>query len=162
MNLFTTPLFAEGILPFLLVFVIVFAVLQKSKVLGEGKSQIDALVALAVGLILIGLPQPRNLIVSIVPWLAVALVVLFIILVLYGFGGEYDIDPKKGLKIPNWFSKGVMAVAIIFVIILVLSLTGGWDYLKRWFDDTAVFSNILILVVVAGALWLALRNPKAE
>ncbi|MEI7719441.1 MAG: hypothetical protein WCI72_06225 [archaeon] len=162
MDLFTTDLFTKGILPFLLVFVLIFALLQKSKIFGEGKSQIDALISLAIALILIGIPQPRDIIVNMVPWLAVALVVLFIVLVIYGFGGEYDADPKKGLKIPKWFSKTVLVLAILFVVILVLSVTDGWTYIKGWIDDSSVFSNILLLVVIAGAMWIALRNSSED
>ena len=44
-----TSEFAVGIIyPFLLVFVLIFAVLQKSKILGEDKKQIDSLIALSI------------------------------------------------------------------------------------------------------------------
>jgi hypothetical protein len=36
-TLLSHPLFIEAILPFLLIFAVVFAVLQKSRILGEGK-----------------------------------------------------------------------------------------------------------------------------
>ena len=54
MAIFSNPFFTEMLLPFLLVFVVVFAILQKSKILGDGKAQIDAIVGLVIGLILIG------------------------------------------------------------------------------------------------------------
>ena len=44
--IFDNPFFTEMLLPFLLVFVVVFAILQKTKILGEEKAQIDAIVAL--------------------------------------------------------------------------------------------------------------------
>ena len=40
-------LFTRFAWPFLLVFFIVFAILEKTKLLGEGKKQVNALVALA-------------------------------------------------------------------------------------------------------------------
>ena len=52
-TLLSHPIFVETILPFLLVFTLVFAVLQKSKILGDNKKQIDAIVSLVVGLLLI-------------------------------------------------------------------------------------------------------------
>ena len=66
------------ILPFLLVFVIIFAILQKSKILGAGKAQIDALVSLVIAIVLIVFPTPRDIIVNLVPWLAVGVVVILV------------------------------------------------------------------------------------
>ena len=156
MDLFTTDLFTKGILPFLLVFVLIFAILQKSKIFGEGKSQIDALISLAIALILIGMPTPREIILNIVPWLAVALVILFVVLVIYGFGGEYD--DKKGLKLPKWFNQTVLGLAILFVVILVLVVTNGWVTLKGWLSSSSVFGNVFLIVVIAIVLWVALRG----
>ena len=161
MDLFTTDLFTKGILPFLLVFVLIFAILQKSKIFGEGKSQIDALISLAIALILIGVPTPREIILNIIPWLAVALVVLFVVLVIYGLGGEVEKD--KGLKLPNWFNQTVLGLAILFVVILVLVVTNGWEIIKSWFDDSSVFGNVFLILVIAVVLWVALKGTgKSE
>jgi len=162
MDLFTTDLFTKGILPFLLVFVLIFALLQKSKLLGEGKSQIDALLSLAVALILIAIPTPRDIIVSLIPWMAVALVVLFIVLVIYGLGGDYD-KTTKALKIPSWFSKSVLVAAIVFVVVLVLTVTGGWTYIWGWVNDgSSILGNVLIIIVIGAALWVALRKDSGN
>ena len=55
----------EWFLPFILVFVICFAILEKSKILGNGVSRIDALVSLAVGFLAVSLPYSRDVIVDI-------------------------------------------------------------------------------------------------
>ena len=86
---------------------------------------------MAVALILIGFPTPRDIIINIIPWLAVALIVLFVILVIYGLSGE--IDKEKGLRLPSWFNKAVMPIAILFVVILVLTITGAWSKIFSWF-----------------------------
>jgi hypothetical protein len=44
--IFISPFFMDYVLPFVLVFTLVFALLQKTKILGDGKKQIDSLVAL--------------------------------------------------------------------------------------------------------------------
>lgn len=160
MDLFTTDLFAKGILPFLLVFVLVFAILQRSKIFGDGKSQIDALLSLAVALILIGFPTPRDIILNIIPWLVVALIVIFIILVIYGLSGE--VDKEKGLKLPKWFNKAVMPAAVLFVVILVLTVTGGWAKIFGWFSDSSAFGNIFMILIVAIVLWVALRKDSSS
>ena len=157
MDLFTTDIFAKGILPFLLVFVLVFAILQKSKLFGEGKSQIDALIALVIGLILIGFSQPRDYIVTMLPWLAVALVVLLIVFLIYGFIAS---DNKDGLKIPDWVKKSGIWVAIIFTTILVLAITGSWSILVGWYNDSNILGNVLVIIAIAVALWIALGGKK--
>ena len=56
------------LLPFLLVFVVIFAILEKSKVFGNDKHQINSLVSLLIGLILITFPGPRDIIIEFMPW----------------------------------------------------------------------------------------------
>lgn len=154
MNFFTNELFAHGILPFLLVFVLIFAILQKTKILGEGKSQIDALVSLAIALILIGFPAPRDMIVNIVPWLGVALVVLLVFFLLYGFTGA---DFSKGDGLPKWVKNGILILAIIFVVALVIWASGFWPTINGWFSgNDSVWGNVLMVLVVGVALWVAL------
>ncbi len=159
MDLFTTDIFTKGILPFLLVFVLVFAVLQKSKIFGEGKSQIDALISLVVGLILIGFPVPRDYIVAMIPWLAVALVVLLVVFLIYGFVAS---DNKDGMKIPEWVKKSSIWVAIIFAAILVIVITGGWETIRGWYNDSNIIGNVLIIVAIGVALWIALGGKSEK
>lgn len=151
MAMFTSIFFTEGVLPFLLVFVLVFAVLQKTKVLGDGNSKVDSLIALVIGLILIGAPQPRQYIVGIIPWLAVALVVLLILFLIYGFGAS---DAKTGLVLPDWFKKNSLWAAIVFVVIVVISVIIGWNSIGGWFDSEWM-GNVLVLLVIGVALWVA-------
>ena len=47
-TILSSPLVVEVLLPFLLVFTLVFAVLDRTKLLGEGKRQINAIISLAM------------------------------------------------------------------------------------------------------------------
>lgn len=155
MAFFTDPIFVEGVLPFLLVFVLVFAILQKSKLFGENKNQIDALISLAIALMLIAFPTPRDYIVEMVPWLAVALVVLLIFLLIYGFVDSGE----NGINIPDWVKNLVLILGIIFVAILALVITGQWDNFLNWFSDdvsSETWANVLIIVAIAVAMWFAM------
>lgn len=154
MNFFTTELFAHGVLPFLLVFVLIFAILQKTKILGDGKSQIDALVSLAIALILIGFPTPRDMIVNVVPWLAVALVLLLVVFLIYGFTGA---DFSKGEGVPKWLKSAILIGAIVFVVALVIWASGFWPTIQGWFSGSdSIFGNVVMVLVVGVALWVAL------
>ena len=43
----------DSVLPFILIFTIVFAVLQKTKIIGEGKRQFNTIVALVLSLMVV-------------------------------------------------------------------------------------------------------------
>lgn len=154
MNLFNGELFLNGILPFLLVFVLIYAVLQKTKVLGDNKSQIDALVSLAMALMLVAFPTPRNYIIRIVPWLAVALVVLLVIFLIYGFGSS---DKDRGIVLPEWFKKNMLWVAIVFVTLVVLSIAVGLDGVRGWFN-TDIFGYIIVALIIGVVFWVVTKK----
>jgi hypothetical protein len=158
MWLFESALFTEVLLPFLLVFVLVFAVLQKTKVLGDKKNQIDALVALTVGLILIGVSSARNFIVNVTPWLAVGLVVILIYLLLFGFVGS---DNKDGIKLEKWMKPTFAVLAAVFVVVIVLIYSGAWS---KIFDSGSMTNswlpNIIFLVIIGVAMAVALGGKK--
>ena len=99
-TIFSNPLFRDLILPFLLIFTLVFAILDRTKILGEGKKQINAIISLVIALIFIGFAYPTGIIVRLVPFLAVALFLLFIFMLIYGFiqGKEKEVL-GTGLKI---------------------------------------------------------------
>ncbi len=151
-------LFQEMILPFLLVFVLFFAVLQKTKILGENKNQIDALISLVIGLILIGFPQPRDLIVGIMPWFSVAVVVVLVFLLLYGFvAGEIKAD-----EIPGWMKITFGVLAGVFTIGVVAYVSGFWKWVEGWLSggSSGWVANAIFIVVIVGALVAVLASGK--
>ncbi len=155
--IFDNPFFTEMLLPFLLVFVVVFAILQKSKILGGGKAQIDALVALVIGLILIGVPQPREIIVGIMPWLAVGVAVILVFLILYGFvAGDLS-------NAPDWMKIVFGILAGVFTLGVVLYITGLWGIIGGWLSggkSSNVWMNVLMIVLVIGAMAVAVFSGK--
>ena len=157
--IFDSPFFTEMLLPFLLVFVVMFAILQKSKILGDGKAQIDALVALVIGLLLIGVPQPREIIVGIMPWLAVGVAVILIFLILYGFvAGDLSSAPK-------WMKVTFGILAGLFTIGVVLYVTGVWSVIGDWFsrgDSSGIWMNVLMVALIVGAMAVAVFSGKKK
>ena len=153
---FDSVLFSQGILPFLLVFVLIFAILQKSKILGDGKAQIDAILSLVIALILIATPAPRQMIVDFMPWLAVAATVILVFLILYGFvAGDLG-------SAPDWMKITFGILAGLFTIGLVVVVTGLWPVFKGWFDagGSELWGGIIMLVIIAGAVAVAVTSGK--
>lgn len=161
-TMFSSPIFVDVILPFLLVFTLVFAVLDKTKLLGEGKKQINAITSLVIGLILIGFPFARDIIVRLIPFLVVALVILFIFMLLYGFvSGKKEGDVlSPGLKI----TLGI--IAGLAVVVAVLWVTGAWDYIYELtvegeFSET-IWINVFMLAIIGGAIAIVVSGKKGD
>lgn len=151
------PILKDVILPFILVFVLIFAILQKSKLLGEGKARIDALVSLAISLILIITPPARIFIVTLVPWLAVGLAVMLVFLLLYGFVAE------EGWKNQKWVKIVFGILAGIFVIGIVIYAGGFWSDLESFFSggfNGSLGMNIFLIVIIAAVVILAIVGAK--
>lgn len=156
-TIFSSALVKEAILPFLLVFVLIFAILEKTKILGEGKKQINAIISLVIALILIVFPYPRDIIVNLMPVLAVVAVVLFVFMLLYGFVGMTgkEFTMPKGLKI----TFGILIAIVLIVAILII--TGYWENFSGWFSGESggkVWQNIIIILIIGGVIALVLST----
>lgn len=145
----------QSVLVFLLVFTLVFAVLQKSKILGDGKSQIDALIALAIGLMVVTVGYATSLIRQLVPFLAVSLVIILVFLLLVGIffkAGEF--------KLSGGVITAFGILAFIAVVIAVISFSGGWALIEKYISGTQggqIFSNVVLLAVVGAAVWIVIK-----
>jgi len=159
--IFANSFFTEMLLPFLLVFVVIFAILQKSKILGEGKAQIDAIVSMVIGLILIGVPQPRDIIVGIMPWLAVGVAVILVFLILYGFvAGDLS-----GKETPVWMKTTFAVLAGVFTLAVILYISGlGRAILDliSGSNGSGVWTSVLMIALVIGAMAVAVFGTKKK
>ncbi len=152
-------IFTQFALPFLLVFFIVFAILEKTKVLGDDKKQLDALVAFLIALIFVSAVFPKLVVGNLILFLTVAIIVVFVGLLIWGFvsGGEAKLE-GKGIKI----AAGI--VILIAVIAAVLWATGvGFGFIEYMFTQEwskTFWTNALFIVVIAAALALVIGKGK--
>ena len=88
---FILPVFS-----FILVYAMIFAILQKTKIFGDDRKQLNALLSFVIGLIFVGVAYPTEIVNNLVIFLAVAVVVMFVVLILWGFvsgvGLEKDLN----------------------------------------------------------------------
>ncbi len=156
----SNPFFVNYILPFVLLFTVIFAILQKSKIFGEGKKQIDALVSLVIALIVITFSNAVGIITSLMPFLAVSVVIILVFLLMYSmvFQGEDKFHLPKGIKI------GLSIVIVIAVVVAVLMATGAWDYIKyEWLytqESSSIFTNAIFLIIVAAVIAIMVWPTK--
>tara|TARA_Y100000034_G_scaffold103395_1_gene128897 strand:+ start:300 stop:830 length:531 start_codon:yes stop_codon:yes gene_type:complete len=156
------PIVVEAILPFVLVFTLVFAILQKTKVLGDGKRQIDALVALSIGLIVISFGNAIGIMIQLAVFLAVMLVIVLVLMLLVGSLGKGEFSESFGDKFKTWVG-GVLGIS---VVVAVLIITGAWDYIYDEFvlggEGDLIVNGIFIiaLVVALAAVWAGAGKGK--
>lgn len=154
------PFFTELVLPFLLVFTLIFAILDKTKVLGDGKRQINAIIGFVVGLMLIAFPQARDLVVNLMPLLAVLAVIFLVFMILYAFAsvGEEKVEIPSGLK---WVMVGIFSLAIVIGLII---FSGAWDTLNNYMGGggKGVVMNVFFVIVVIGGIVAVVASGKGE
>lgn len=150
-------IFTEFALPFLLIFFIVFAILEKTELLGDDKKQINALVAFVIGLIFVSAVSPKLMVSNLILFLTVAIVVMFIGMLLWGFvaGGDVQIKNDK--------VKWAMGIAIVIGVIgAVIWATGFYSFLDGLFFGGKVsgdfWINAVFVVVIAIALAVAIGS----
>lgn len=159
-NLLTSPFFVNIILPFILIFTLIFAILQKSKILGDGKRQIDAIVSFAIALIVISFGNAVGIITSLIPLLAVSVVVILVFLIMFAM--LFQGDDKFRLHVGVKWVIGIM-IAIV-VITSVLISTGAWDYV--YFElflggaSGVILTNIIFIVMIAAAVAVVVWPSK--
>jgi len=147
-TILSSPFVVETLLPFLLVFTVLFAILQKSEILGKDKRQIDAIVSLVVGLIVVSVGQASNIITGLMPVLAVALIVLLVFMILVGSvaGGKLELGSKIKTTV------GILAA--ITIVVALLYNTGFWVFLRDLFSGlgTDVITNIVFIIAIIAAV----------
>jgi hypothetical protein len=153
-------IFTKFAFPFLLIFFILYGILEKTKVFGEGKSKLNALVSFVVGLIFVGAVFPKLVVDNLILFLTIAIVVVFIGLILWGFISGED------AKVPSGVKPAFGAVVVIALIIAVLWATGVqgtvFDFLFRQSWSTAFWTNFAFLAVVVIALAVIIGSSKGK
>jgi len=159
-------LLTQFILPFLLVFAIVFAILQKTKLLGDDKKQIDAIVALVIGLIFVGVAYPKLVVGNLIQFLAVAIIVIFVGLILWGFATGSSLKEKMfdddKLKWTKWVFGVVLIIALIIALLWATNANIGnsLDFLfgSNW--SSGFWTNLLFIVVLVVVISVAVGTSK--
>jgi len=145
----------EPILAFLVVFVVTFAVLAKTKLLGESQF-VNVFVSFLIATIFVSAAGARDYVISVTPWFAILLVSLFFIFVLVGLTGDIE-----------WMSKGagIAALVLLGIVFLVSGYLIFSSYLNnpdivKFFDfisSSRISGAIALLIVGAIASWVLVK-----
>jgi hypothetical protein len=148
------------ILPFVLVTAIIYAVLEKMKLFGSDKHQLNAIVSGVIGLIFVGAVFPKLVIENLILFLVIAIVIIFVFLLLWGFVSGQDLKENiltnKGVK---WFVGIVIAIIVIFAVFWATGVnTTLFNLLFSQSWSNSFWTNFFFIVVVAGVIALVLKN----
>lgn len=152
----------DVILPFILIFTVIYAILEKSKILGQ-KKQYNVAISLVISLIPVMShitgrgPDVITIINNALPGIALWIVMFIAILLLIGLGGG-------NLSI---LGSGVMGVLVVLSILIVVFVFGnaagvvhGWPNWLNWLKDPATQAVIIVIVVFGLIIWFVTREPS--
>jgi hypothetical protein len=126
------------VIPFLLIFAVIFAILEKSKILGDNKT-IQAIVATSIGLLALQFDHVPRFFGVIFPRFGIGLSIFLVLLIMLGFfySGE--------------LSKGKVAwIGWVVGIGVVLWSLSSYD---EWFGDFGGwFSDYIYAIIILGAI----------
>ena len=162
--------FTDVMLPFLLIFVIVYAVLQKTRILGETKKNLNVVVAVVFALLVV-IPHvtgrfPANadpvlIINEALPQVSIVLVAVIFLLILIGvFGQDYVF---LGVTMPGWIT-----LVSLVVIILIFGGAAGWwsgqfgNTLENFFGTEGVAVFIMLLTFGIIIAWITSDSKERE
>ena len=140
-------------LPFLLIFTLVFAVLQKTKILGTGSKNFNAIVAFIIGALAVRNQDIVFLIQRFLPNVSMFVVIALMFLLLVGiFGGD---------KFHGFTGGWMLAAAIISFIFVGWALTADSFFAPPWLQDLFFLQDVgsLTLIGVAAlVVWFVFRE----
>ncbi len=156
LGIFELPIFSDIILPFVLMFVIVFAILEKTEILGKEKRQINAIVSFVFSLLYVAVPGAVGITKEMIPVIGVVIIILLSFMMLYGFVGGQP-QGNKGIKI----TAGILI--LITIIITLLHATGSLPVLRTWFSLDEVLSTAILLIFIIAIFSVVLTSkPEPE
>lgn len=166
--------FIDVLFPFLLVFAIVFAVMEKTKIFGEDKKNIHVMIALIIGLSVVvphiimgtsnpgdarltnGLPDAVEMINISLPQIGIIAVAFVMLLILVGiYGSQW-----MGNSLAGW-----MALISAIAVIVIFGGAAGWwesiEWLYDFFGDEAL--SVFIMLLVTGLIiWFITKDEKSQ
>lgn len=161
--------FFDIILPFLLIFAVVFGILEKTKILGEEKiggenypkKNLDAIIAFVIAMLVVATTKIVGIMNVALPRIALLIVVSLSFILMIGVfispGGVYEKLEKKWLAF-------LMILAFIIVVLIFLSaipaneeeswLEYGFNYAVQYWTGPVVGSIVLFALVIWAILYI--------
>ncbi len=151
--------FFDIVLPFLLVFTIMFAILQKTEILGKDRRELDAMVAFVTGMLVAATNKVVTIISDALPNLIVLVIAILGFLILLGTfykQGEFNFAKNDDNKWMMLTFSIIIFIAVLAIFLNSIKSESGvsWlsailTYIFQNFSGTVVTSLIFLVVVIA-------------
>ncbi len=160
----------DVVLPFLLVFTLVYALLEKTRVFGVErvgdkeftKKNVNSLVAFCIAFFVVASSQLVAIISEIVANTALLLVLLICFMLLVG---SMHRDSKEGFQLDGWTKHAFYAIMFVGILLIFLNALGwlqlGWNYLVLYWD-TQFVGMIMLLVVLLLLILYVVHTPGGK
>lgn len=158
----------DVILPFILIFTVVYAILQKAKIFGEGSKKFNLIIALVLGMLFV-VPHvtgqygrlgfdPVEVLNETLPGVSVLLIAFLLVLILVGLFGVSS-------------SGGIATIAVIISLVAITTIfsnaTGLWGsaglpFYLAWLEDPDLQALLIIILVFGLIVWFITKEPSHE
>ncbi len=159
----------DVVLPFLLVFTIVFAIMEKTKVLGVEKTKegdftrknLNSMVAFVTAFLVVASSRLVAIINETMAHMVLLLMmsVCFLLLI-----GSFMKETKEGVFLEKGWKTMFMVIMFIGIVLIFLNALGWlfpmWVWMSRNYDSTAAASILLVGMIVGVMYWIT-KSPSA-
>ncbi len=139
---------------FLFVFVIVYALLAKTALLGGGKF-VNVLVSFIIAIIFATIGSMQEYVRTVTPWFVVLVIVMFFILIIIGMSQQKigDIVGKKFV----WVF--IVALILIFLVAATKVFSPIWFEVRQFIThEGRIVGGIILLVIAVIVAWVITRK----
>jgi Na+(H+)/acetate symporter ActP len=160
----------DVLLPFILIFTIVFAVLQKTKILGEDENKkprknFNVVIALVLALSVViphvtnSYPDGKDIVQIIngaLPNISLIVVAIIMLLLVIGVWG-------KPLNIAGSSLGGWVVIISAIVVVYIFGAEANWFSMPSWLDfleDPATQATIIVVLVFAIIIWFVTKEDS--
>ena len=143
------------VIPFLLIFAIVYAILDKTKILGEDNKGILAIISVSVGLLSLQFDFVSNFFAVIFPRFGIGLSVFLVLIIMIGFFFPKVQDGRKG----QWIGYTVGIGTVVWAL-------SEWDEWTNyggfggWFSEYAW--ALIVLGVIIGLIVFTMKSGSGK
>lgn len=166
--------FYRVFLPFILVYAVVFAILEKSKIFSGGDSEreqvrnVNSVIAFVFGLFVVASIQTVTYIQSLITNIVIFIIFILVVLILLAFifGDQYMqlLQDDHG-KLKGWVTWTVATIVLVVALAVLFSVLGVWNVVSDLWNeyyDSDIVSTFIILVIVGGVIiWITKGDSKS-
>ncbi len=122
--------FFSVVLPFLLVYSLIFGLLSKTKLFGDDSTSVNQVIALSISLFVITSTDVVNLMMGVIPQAAFLLVVILMLMMMAGLLG---MDLTSGIFGDKGFGLKILfpLITLIFLMIIDAGIEGGIPLIRQ-------------------------------